>query len=33
MLFTLIIWHITEWIPYIINNCQVIVDLVKEFRF
>lgn len=33
MLITLIIWEITEWIPYILNNCQLIVDLIKEFNF
>ena len=33
MLITLIIWEITEWIPNIINNCQIIIDLLKEFRF
>lgn len=33
MLFTLIVWEITEWIPEIINNFQIIVDLIKEFHF
>lgn len=33
MLITLIIWEITSWIPEILNNCQLIVDLIKEFHF
>lgn len=33
MFITLIIWEITEWIPEIINNFQIIVDMIKEFKF
>lgn len=33
MLFTLIVWEITEWIPNIINNIQVIIDSIKVLHF
>ena len=33
MLFTLALWHITEWIPEILNNFQIIYNIIKEFQF
>lgn len=33
MLFTLALWHVTEWIPEILNNVQIIINILKEFQF
>ena len=33
MLITLAIWEITEWIPAILNNIQLIYDIIKGFQF
>ena len=30
MLFTLVLWNITEWIPNILINIHTIIDLFKE---